>query len=258
MASIKDDRGYNQGYKATPALEIRRNRRCDSIIAEINLESNSDAKTILELGCGTGQLSYLLATKTKAKVIGVDICRDFIEVAKKNYKKDIKNLDYFTLDFNRPEDLFLKYKIKNVDYVVGDGILHHLYYNMKKSLSAINSLLSENGKMIFWEPNVAHPYCFLIFNFSLFRKMASLEPAEKAFSKKFIMKNMRSANFKHALVSYRDCLLPNTPTPLIKPLLKFEKIIDRIPLLNPLLNMVFSQSMFIVGKKKGIEKIESI
>jgi 2-polyprenyl-3-methyl-5-hydroxy-6-metoxy-1,4-benzoquinol methylase len=202
MASIKDDRGYNQGFAPSPALKIRTERRCDFMIEKMILNENSE---ILEIGCGTGEISNLLAKKSKAKVLGTDICLPFIEQAKNSY--NLPNLSFEILNFNNPTIL----KGKKFDYIIGNGILHHLYYNIDEALKNIRNLLNGNGKMIFMEPNLYNPYCYLMFSFPYFRKLAHLEEAEMAFSGKFIIDKLKNAGFNKINVVYKDFLLPNTP-----------------------------------------------
>ena len=57
MVSIKDDRGYNQGFKVTKALKARTKRRCDAIVDRFNIKG---AKAI-EIGCGIGLHAYIIA-----------------------------------------------------------------------------------------------------------------------------------------------------------------------------------------------------
>ena len=65
MASLKDDRGYNQGFRPSKALNIRTQRRCEYIISQMD-DANNPSE-ILEIGCGTGELSFMLATKTQKR-----------------------------------------------------------------------------------------------------------------------------------------------------------------------------------------------
>ncbi len=235
MASIQDDRGYNQGFEPTKALEIRTERRCDYIISRISTKKSTK---ILEVGCGTGEISYLLAKRTNANVLGIDICKPFIEQAKKKFK--LKNLRYEVLDFNDPA----KIKSRKFDYIVGNGILHHLYQSLDESLVNMHRLLNNSGKIVFLEPNIWNPYCFTIFNFGIFRRMTRLEPGEMAFTKGFIAKKLRKAGFSDVVVEYRDFLLPNAPSFLIKPSILAGKILERIPLIR-----MGAQSIFISARR---------
>ena len=94
MASIVDDKGYNQIYKKTKAVLCRIERRSDYIIGKMNLTKKLN---ILEIGCGTGELSFLIASKTHQDVLGIDICGPFIEKAKNKYS--LPNLSFKILDF---------------------------------------------------------------------------------------------------------------------------------------------------------------
>ena len=235
MASLKDDRGYNQMFAPSKAMQIRSERRCDMIISEITI---TEETTILEIGCGTGEIASFIAQKTKAQVIGTDICVPFIEEAKEKHK--LPNLSFDVLNFNSPETL----QGKKFDYIIGNGILHHLYYHLDEALKNILFLLKDGGKLIFLEPNLINPYCYLIFSYPYFRKKANLEPDEMAFTKSFIQEKLEKAGYKSSKVIYKDFLLPVIPDVLIKPIIFVGDIVEKIPFLNKI-----TQSIFIVGEK---------
>jgi 2-polyprenyl-3-methyl-5-hydroxy-6-metoxy-1,4-benzoquinol methylase len=240
MGSIKDDRGYNQGFKPSLALEIRTKRRCNYMIERMNFSKDT---RILEIGCGTGDISYLMAKKTGSQVLGTDLCDDFIESAKQKFR--LSNLKYATLDFGKSGGVDDIVKDAEFDYVIGNGILHHLYYKIETSLRSIHSLLKDNGKLIFLEPNIRNPYCYLIFSYPFFRRMANLEPGEMAFSGKFIHRKLKKNGFKNITVEYKDFLVPGTPKMLIKPVITLGGIAEKIPLIRNL-----SQSIFITATKR--------
>jgi 2-polyprenyl-3-methyl-5-hydroxy-6-metoxy-1,4-benzoquinol methylase len=232
MAEIKDDRGFNQVFKETKTNKYRAGRRNNYFADMVNQNRVND---ILEIGCGLGDLSYFLAANSKNNVLGTDICVPFIDKAKLNYK--LTNLEYMVMDFNYPEVL----KGKKFDYIVGNGILHHLYYNLDSSLVKIKNLLKEGGKIIFLEPNLINPYCFLIFNTTgFFRNWAKLEPTEMAFSKKYISKKLIRAGYRNIEIQNKDFLVPGTPFFLAKPIVFFGNIIEKVPGLK-----LLSQSIFI-------------
>jgi 2-polyprenyl-3-methyl-5-hydroxy-6-metoxy-1,4-benzoquinol methylase len=236
MASIKDDRGYNQGYKPSKALNIRTQRRCDYIISQMD-NANINAET-LEIGCGTGELSFILATKTQKKVLGTDLCVPFIEKANRTYI--LPNLSFMVVDFNYPEPL----TGRKFDYIVGNGILHHLYADMDKALWNIKKLLKPNGRIVFLEPNLYNPYCFLIFHTtSFFRKWAQLEPGEMALSKRKMKNALQSAGYQSIKIEYKDFLLPNTPAFLIDSLIVLGSLLENIPFINKI-----SQSIYITAR----------
>ena len=63
MASIKDHKGYNQGFERTQTFNIRIERRANMIMSKMN-NTNSRSLKILEIGCGTGEISNYLAINT--------------------------------------------------------------------------------------------------------------------------------------------------------------------------------------------------
>src|SRR5687768_10806774 len=169
MASIKDDRGFNQGFELTKSTEIRMRRRASYMISQMKIQPD---KTVLEIGCGTGEVSFWIASQTGMKVLGTDLCVPFIEQAQQRLV--LPNLQFEVLDFNKPEQV----KQRKFDYIVGNGILHHLYFHLDSALETLHKLLKPEGEIIFLEPNIYNPYCAVIFNYA--RKWANLEPDEMA------------------------------------------------------------------------------
>jgi ubiquinone/menaquinone biosynthesis C-methylase UbiE len=237
MANIVDDKGYNQIYQNSTAWQIRTQRRAQMIASQMRGQNLN----ILEIGCGSGELAFFMSNilGEVAQVTGIDICGAFIEKAKSQYQAS--NLDFKVLDFNQVNN----FSGQQFDYIVGNGILHHFYYHLEEALQNIRNLLNSGGKMIFFEPNLLNPYCYLIFNTTQgMRRLAKLEPDEKAFTKKFISARLGKLGFKNINITYRDFLLPNTPTCLIKPLCFVGDIVEKIPIAK-----LLSQSLFISAEK---------
>jgi hypothetical protein len=91
-----------------------------------------------------------------------------------------------------------------------------------------------------------NPYCFLIFNFGFFRKAAKLDPAEMAFTKRFIEKQLSITGFTCINVEYRDFLVPGTPDIMIKPVAAAGVLLEKIPVIN-----ILAQSLFILASKSA-------
>lgn len=233
MRSITDERGYNQIWADSKSTRIRAERRCDYMISQMQV---SPAKSVMEIGCGTGRNSFMLAQKTGMSVLGTDLSVTFIEEAKRKFQRP--NLRFDVLDFNAAD----QFKGEKFDYIIGNGILHHLYNHLSDAITNMRNLLKTNGKIIFLEPNIYNPYCAVIFN--LARKQAKLEPEEMAFSKRFIIKKLTSANFKNIVVEYKDFLLPGVSDFLIKPSILIGNVVEKIPLIKML-----SQSIYISAQK---------
>lgn len=235
MASLTDDRGYNQMFAPSKAMTVRSERRCDMIVSEMTIKQDT---SILEIGCGTGEIAHFIAKKTNAQVLGTDLCVPFIEQAKKIH--NLPNLSFDVLNFNEPHTL----DGKKFDYIIGNGILHHLYYHLDEALANIRFLLKDGGKLIFLEPNLINPYCYVIFTYPFFRKKAKLEPDEMAFTRRFITEKLKTTGYSKSKVKYKDFLLPFIPSFFIKPVILIGDFIEKIPGLNRM-----TQSIFIVGEK---------
>lgn len=243
MPSIKDDRGYNQGFKHTRSYLTRTQRRCQVITDQFEKKE----ATALEIGCGTGLHAYCIAKQfPHVQVVGTDICESFIVAANKEYKLD--NLCYELLDFNDQSAVAkLLNRYGEFDYVFGDGILHHLYPELSECVHSLRSLLKDGGKMLFWEPNIINPYCFLIFTFPFFRKRANLEPQEMAFSKAHVRTILQAESFSNISITHRDFLLPVTPDYLITTAQLLGGWAEKIPVLK-----LLSQSIFISAQKTSM------
>jgi SAM-dependent methyltransferase len=235
MENIKDDRGFNQVWGDSKSTRVRAERRCNYMISQMEVLLN---KSIIEIGCGTGKNAFMLAKKTGMQVLGTDLCVPFIEEAKKNYP--LTNLRYDILDFNKAEE----FKGEKFDYIIGNGILHHLYHHLDEAFVNMRNLLKDKGKIIFLEPNLYNPYVYLIFSYAPFRKATHLEPDEMAFSKSWVSEKVSKAGYSNIKVEYKDFLLPGIPDFLITPSVVIGDLLEKIPLVKNV-----SQSVFISAEK---------
>ncbi len=233
MSHITDDQGFNQVYKPVKAMQVRTERRAQRIL---DVMIGRPPQSILEIGSGTGELADLLAARTGAQVVGADICQPFVQAAAEKYQRP--NLTYKHMDVLRPD---VQAQLgQTFDYVVGNGILHHLYYRLDEVLPRFKSLLKPQGRLIFWEPNLANPYVYLIFTFSRMRRWAKLDPEEMAFSRRRLMEAFQKAGYRDLDIAYRDFLVPNTPDALIRSVAWAGDLAERVPLLR-----TWAQSLFI-------------
>jgi 2-polyprenyl-3-methyl-5-hydroxy-6-metoxy-1,4-benzoquinol methylase len=235
MTAIKDDRGFNQIFAQSEVNLIRLKRRAEWMIKEMDTISE---KKVLEIGCGTGYVAFTIAKKTNMQILGSDLCEPFIEEAKRTYV--LPNLSFETLDFNKAAK-----SVNNIfDYIIGNGILHHLYYNLDEVFVTLKNLLNPGGKIIFMEPNIYNPYVAAIFKNKTLRQRAKLEPDEMAFSKSFIYKKLQTAEFKNIKISFKDFLLPGIPKFLVAPSVVLGNILEKTPL------KFVSQSILITAAKE--------
>ncbi|MFT3910214.1 MAG: class I SAM-dependent methyltransferase [Ferruginibacter sp.] len=234
MSAIKDDRGFNQIFEQSESNLIRLKRRAEWMINAMDVAAG---KKILEVGCGTGYVAYQIALQTSMQVIGSDLCEPFIKKAREDYK--LPNLLFEVLDFNKAaESIHNKF-----DYIIGNGILHHLYYNLDEVFRVFSNILNPGGKIIFMEPNIYNPYVAAIFKNKVLRKWAHLEPDEMAFSGNFIQKKLEAAKFRDIKIVYKDFLLPGMPGFMVRPSIAIGNMLEKTPL------KFISQSILISAKK---------
>lgn len=235
MASITDEKGYNQSYKPSLALTVRTERRAQKIVDEIRPLS---PKKIIEFGCGTAELSRFIASQLDAQIVATDISEKMLDIARK--ESNPSNLIFSKADLMDPK--FYQDHMGEYDAIVGNGVIHHLVTRIDELAPLFFQLLKPGGKFVFWEPNISNPYVFLIFKFGPLRKLAKLDPDEMAFGSKFIEEKLAKAGFK-VKVDHLDFLVPNTPDFLIRPLIKFGSLLEQTPAKS------WSQSLFISAEK---------
>lgn len=105
-------------------------------------------KTVLDVGCGIGIYSYILANQFNCNVIGVDISTKMIEIAKKN--RNFKKINFQVGDSRK-----LSFKEGIFDAIIMNTLLPNfgLKKDIQKSLSEANRMLKKNGKLIVSIPN---------------------------------------------------------------------------------------------------------
>ena len=104
-------------------------------------------KKILDLGCGYGRFSFLAGLVAK-KVVGVDMTKDAIEVAK-NIQKSIPNTQ--NIEFICEDAELFKSK-KTFDFILLSGTLEHII-NPEKLLKNIYNNLTSSGIFVSDSPS---------------------------------------------------------------------------------------------------------
>lgn len=128
---------------ATTIKELT-NYRSKTEVRHLFSKVNFDAKTLLDLGCGTGRLTFAFAKKCK-KVIGVDLSGNFIKIANmQKTKKNIKNIEFYS---SALQELEIKQKF---DIVHSGGVFMYISDNdIKEIIKYIQkNLLKKDGILI--------------------------------------------------------------------------------------------------------------
>ena len=117
------------------------------------------AKTILDLGCGSGATGKALKERQPCHVTGVELNKEAAEIAK-------KNLDTCICDnLNRFNPIFID---GTYDCIVLADILEHLI-SPWRVLKKFAQVLNKNGTLIASIPNIAHPWIISQLQKGLFR-----------------------------------------------------------------------------------------
>jgi 2-polyprenyl-3-methyl-5-hydroxy-6-metoxy-1,4-benzoquinol methylase len=95
--------------------------------------------TVLDIGCGTGEFSRLLA-KRADQVIAMDLSPTMIEVAKQRSKH------YVNIDFQVGDILQSQFPVEQFDAIVSIATLHHL--PVESLLPNLKSALKPGGRLI--------------------------------------------------------------------------------------------------------------
>lgn len=243
VASLKDERGFNQGFEVSPTNYIRMQRRWDFIIERLRKEGGIPADlTVLELGCSHGQWTRYLVDVLGCHAYGLDISELFVSMANERLKGD-SNPSYACLDFMDEGAVLERFEPQTFDAIVGNGVLHHFEPDLDKALRLMYRLLKPGGRIVFIEPNLVNPYVYWIFSFGALRRLASLEPNEMAFTRWSIQRRLKQAGFLTAEIQCADFLLPGTPEWLVKPSIAIGTVLEKTPLRE------IAQSVFLVARK---------
>lgn len=119
---------------------------------KFNLLNNLSGKDVLDYGCGWGD-SSLKYYNNGANVTGIDVSEKFIKSAVMKFQSIGCEADRYR--FIKMDAHALDFSDESFDFIVGDGILHHL--DAKIALSEIYRVLKPDGRVILFEPLAGHP-----------------------------------------------------------------------------------------------------
>ena len=108
-------------------------------ILKKEINDRSKKIKILDIGCGSGEISRFF---NNLDYIGIDVNSDYIEFARKIYKKNFEVMNAQKLRFKK----------HYFDYVVIIGVLHHIDdKNCNLILNEIKRVIKDTGKIIIIE-----------------------------------------------------------------------------------------------------------
>jgi ubiquinone/menaquinone biosynthesis C-methylase UbiE len=192
-------------------------------------------KKVLEIGCGTGTLTEVLA-KTGAAVTATDIFQDFLNAVEKKIGQN-PNINYKIADAETLEG----FEDASFDAVVGLSILHHL--DVEKTLANIYRVLKPGGLLAFAEPNMLNPQIALQKNIPPLKKLLGDSPDETAFFRWPFAKKLKEKGFSDIKVVPFDFLHPAIPNFLAPLADNFGFFLEKLPIRE------IAGSLFIGAKK---------
>jgi len=114
-------------HEKSPALNCRGYATRDNLKADVTVlarmlnEQISHSASIIEIGCGTGQVTNFLGMSWGRTVIGADLIMDSLKVAKELRDRfAINNSHFLQMDLFRPS-----LAPASFDVVIVNGVLHH-------------------------------------------------------------------------------------------------------------------------------------
>ena len=118
---------------------------------EVVKEISWKGKIVLDAGCGTGELAYLIAKKGARHVIGVDYSQEAVTVAKKTYK--LSNLEFICDDIGGIKGKF--------DVITTLGTIEHTDDPLSV-LKRLKNMLTQKGSLIVTCPNWINPRGYML------------------------------------------------------------------------------------------------
>ena len=131
MANYYDNEEFFDGYMNIRSQKMNYNN-CIEEPLMLKLIGDTDGKDILDIGCGTGELSSRLA-QTADSVLGIDISQRMLDIAKK--KNTSANILYERLSMESIGSLGKKF-----DMAVSSLAFHYVE-NFEKLILDISKLL---------------------------------------------------------------------------------------------------------------------
>ncbi|MHA1987499.1 MAG: class I SAM-dependent methyltransferase [Promethearchaeota archaeon] len=150
---FKNEREYYSNKNPTSITEFELEREQFFKKANVKLKQilgDIKGKKVLDVGCGTGSLSFYLAQEG-AIVIGIDLSRDLIDYC----KAQSKNLG-LPIDFREMNAQIPDFEEKSFDIILGSRIIHHLP-DINLFFNVCKRLLKKNGFIAFIEPLKKNP-----------------------------------------------------------------------------------------------------
>ena len=129
-------RGLTRAYERKAKIILKE-------LADIN------PKRILEIGSGSGLMTYFVAKLYKEELVALDLSKEMLDLAKSRITNP--KVSYVVGDGTKPD-----FPDGSFDAVIGVDIIHHLE-DPRAAMKEWKRLVRPGGKMVFLETNVYNP-----------------------------------------------------------------------------------------------------
>lgn len=173
------------------------------------------SKTVLDLGCGDGEDSFEISKYAK-KVIGIDIVKNpnWGKRKKRNLQFKISEAEKLPFANDSFTGLFLK------------DVIHHVQ-DIEKTMKEIKRVTMDNAVIILIEGNRYNPLFYVHMT-----KINHHEHLSQNEFKKLVLRYFPKARFTH----FESHFIPYINAKVFGLLIRLEKIMDKTPLLKPVLS----------------------
>jgi len=143
------------------------NKRNNRLFKTIELLDLYNGNKILDVGCNTGYLPFILNEKG-FDIIGIDLFQNQIDIA--NALKEHLSISSEKLIFKQMDLLKNNFKSESFDYILFLEVVEHVY-NPADFLTEFYKLLKPGGHLIISTPNVINFYYILKQMYPKFNKL---------------------------------------------------------------------------------------
>ena len=174
-------------------------RKAAFIASYITTNHRSDALTILEVGCGTGLFTKLLAGHfPRARITASDAFAPMLDIARGRLST-LSNIALVQYDAETAGPF-----AEPLDFVCGVDLIHHLNRPVQ-AMRCWRKIVKPSGRIVFFESNAWNPVLRL-------RMLNRSEEARFKFNTRANLTGwMREAGWSSAMAKYAPLYLPNGP-----------------------------------------------
>ena len=139
VENIYDDKAFYEEYISMRKTKLNANELLEIPIMK-KLLPDLTGKTVLDLGCGYGEMSKYFIKKGAKTVVAIDISKNMISLAEQF--NNHKNIEYKVLCMEELSKLNQKFDI------VFSSLAFHYVKNFDKLICDISCLLNDGGELI--------------------------------------------------------------------------------------------------------------